>query len=134
MLRINHRCLKSAAQKGWISAAICADAAQLARSDQKLVLVHGGSAEANALGERTRPPAALYHLAQRLHLPLHRPPDAGNLLMAVNGKVNTLLVEQLQANGVNALGLSGLDGRLLAASRKDTDSRDRERQAKIDPR
>ena len=40
--------------------------------------------------------------------------------MAVNGKVNTLLVEQLQRLGVNALGLSGLDGRLMAATRKDT--------------
>ncbi len=40
--------------------------------------------------------------------------------MSVNGKVNTLLVEQLQILGVNALGLSGLDGRLMAATRKDT--------------
>jgi acetylglutamate/LysW-gamma-L-alpha-aminoadipate kinase len=40
--------------------------------------------------------------------------------MAVNGKVNTLLVEQLQRLGVNALGLSGLDGRLMVATRKDT--------------
>jgi [amino group carrier protein]-L-2-aminoadipate 6-kinase len=40
--------------------------------------------------------------------------------MAVNGKVNTLLVEQLQMLGVNALGLSGLDGRLMVATRKDT--------------
>jgi acetylglutamate/LysW-gamma-L-alpha-aminoadipate kinase len=40
--------------------------------------------------------------------------------MAVNGKINTLLVESLQRLGVNALGLSGLDGRLMAATRKDT--------------
>lgn len=38
--------------------------------------------------------------------------------MAVNGKVNTFLVEQLQSLGVNALGLSGLDGRLMEATRK----------------
>lgn len=38
--------------------------------------------------------------------------------MAVNGKVNTLMVEQLQSLGVNALGLSGLDGRLMEATRK----------------
>jgi acetylglutamate/LysW-gamma-L-alpha-aminoadipate kinase len=41
-------------------------------------------------------------------------------MMAVNGKVNTLLVEQLQALGVNALGLSGLDGRSMVATRKST--------------
>jgi acetylglutamate/LysW-gamma-L-alpha-aminoadipate kinase len=38
--------------------------------------------------------------------------------MAAIGKVNTLLVERLQAAGVNAVGLSGLDGRLLVAQRK----------------
>jgi len=40
--------------------------------------------------------------------------------MAVNGKVNSLLTEQLQMLGVNAFGLSGLDGRLLLAQRKET--------------
>jgi acetylglutamate/LysW-gamma-L-alpha-aminoadipate kinase len=38
--------------------------------------------------------------------------------MAVNGKINTFLVEQLQMLGVNALGLSGLDGRVMIAKRK----------------
>ena len=41
-------------------------------------------------------------------------------LMAVNGKVNSLLTEQLQMLGVNAFGLSGLDGRVLQAMRKDS--------------
>ena len=40
--------------------------------------------------------------------------------MAVNGKVNSLLTEQLQMLGVNAFGLSGLDGRVLQAMRKDS--------------
>jgi len=101
-------------------AAICADVAQLAHSGQKLVLVHGGSAEANALG------SALNHPARFITSPsgfTSRYTDRQTLeifMMAVNGKVNSLLVEQLQANGVNALGLSGVDGRLLAASRKDS--------------
>jgi len=38
--------------------------------------------------------------------------------MAVNGKINTLLVEQLQRLGINAFGLSGLDGRIIQAKRK----------------
>ena len=41
-------------------------------------------------------------------------------LMAVNGKVNSLLTEQLQMLGVNAFGLCGLDGRLLQAIRKES--------------
>jgi acetylglutamate/LysW-gamma-L-alpha-aminoadipate kinase len=41
-------------------------------------------------------------------------------LMAVNGKVNSLLTEQLQMMGVNAFGLCGLDGKLIQATRKDS--------------
>ena len=82
------------------------------------VLVHGGSAEANQLGE------ALGHPPRFITSPsgyTSRYTDRQTLeifAMAVNGKVNTLLVEQLQALGVNALGLSGLDGKLLMARRK----------------
>ena len=100
--------------------AICQDAAALLAQGRKLVLVHGGSAEANQLGE------ALGHPPRFITSPsgfTSRYTDRKTLeifSMAVNGKVNTLLVEQLQALGVNALGLSGLDGRLMVASRKET--------------
>jgi acetylglutamate/LysW-gamma-L-alpha-aminoadipate kinase len=99
--------------------AICRDAAQCLVAGQRLVLVHGGSAEANALGE------ALGHPPRFITSPsgyTSRYTDRKTLeifAMAVKGKVNTLLVEQLQALGVNALGLSGADGRLLQATRKD---------------
>ena len=36
------------------------------------------------------------------------------------GRINKLLVERLQQLGVNAIGLSGLDGRLLEGKRKGT--------------
>jgi len=39
--------------------------------------------------------------------------------MVTNGRINTLLVERLQKEGVNAFGLSGLDGRLMGAKRKE---------------
>src|SRR5260370_17285568 len=38
--------------------------------------------------------------------------------MAVAGQINTELVASLQQHGVNALGLAGVDGRLLLARRK----------------
>jgi acetylglutamate/LysW-gamma-L-alpha-aminoadipate kinase len=85
-----------------------------------LVLVHGGSAEANQLGEAVGyPPRFIISPSGYTS----RYTDRRTLeifAMAVNGKVNTLLVENLQRLGVNALGLSGLDGRLMAATRKDT--------------
>lgn len=100
--------------------AICQDVAALLAQGQRLVLVHGGSAEANQLGEAlgypprfiTSPSGYTSRYTDRRTLEI--------FAMAVNGKVNTLLVEQLQTLGVNALGLSGLDGRLMAATRKDT--------------
>ena len=100
--------------------AISKDAAALLQQGQKLVLVHGGSAEANALGEAlgapprfiTSPSGYTSRYTDRKTLEI--------FVMAVNGKVNTLLVEQLQMLGVNALGLSGLDGKLMQATRKDS--------------
>ena len=40
--------------------------------------------------------------------------------MVTAGRINKLLVERLQQLGVNAIGLSGLDGRLLTGQRKST--------------
>ncbi len=100
--------------------AIAQDVAHLhqTRPELRLVLVHGGSAEANALGEAlgypprfvTSPSGFTSRYTDRRTLEI--------FLMAVRGKVNGLLVEQLQRLGLNALGLSGLDGRLLQAKRK----------------
>jgi len=99
--------------------AICADAAELLSQGQKLVFVHGGSAEANALGEAlgtppkfiTSPSGYTSRYTDRTTLEV--------FLMAVNGKVNSLLTEQLHGLGINAFGLSGMDGNLMVATRKD---------------
>ncbi|MGA7194848.1 MAG: [LysW]-aminoadipate kinase [Anaerolineales bacterium] len=100
--------------------AICKDAAELLKQNMQLVLVHGGSAEANSLGEAlgappkfiTSPSGYTSRYTDRKTLEI--------FAMAVNGKINTLLVEQLQMLGINALGLSGLDGKLMQATRKDS--------------
>jgi acetylglutamate/LysW-gamma-L-alpha-aminoadipate kinase len=100
--------------------AICQDAAELLKSGQKLVFVHGGSAEANALGQAlgtppkfiTSPSGYTSRYTDRKTLEI--------FLMAVNGKVNSLLTEQLHGLGINAFGLCGMDGRLMVATRKDS--------------
>jgi len=98
--------------------AICQDIVALLEKGYQIVLVHGGSAEANTLGEVvgypprfvTSPSGFTSRYTDRQTLEI--------FAMAVNGKVNTLLVEQLQSLGVNAFGLSGIDGRLMQAQRK----------------
>ncbi len=98
--------------------AICRDAARLIGQGQRLVLVHGGSAEANGLGIALGQPPKMITSPSGYTSRYTNRATLEIFAMAVNGKVNTLLVEQLQSLGVNAFGLSGVDGRLLVASRK----------------
>ena len=110
--------IKLGGTEGVDFAAICHDAVILLGEDQRFVFVHGGSAQANKLGEDlgypprfvTSPSGYTSRYTDRRTLEI--------FLMAVKGKVNSLLVEQLQSLGVNAFGLSGLDGRLIKARRK----------------
>jgi acetylglutamate/LysW-gamma-L-alpha-aminoadipate kinase len=100
--------------------ALCDDLAARGRAGGPAVLVHGGSDETNRLGE------ALGHPPRFVTSPsgyTSRYTDRRTLelfMMAAGGLVNKGLVERLQARGVNAVGLSGLDGRLLAGRRKAT--------------
>ena len=99
--------------------AICADAAELLAQGRKLIFVHGGSVEANSLGEALGAPPKFITSPSGY---TSRYTDRNTLevfLMAVNGKVNSLLTEQLHGLGINALGLSGMDGSLMVATRKD---------------
>lgn len=111
--------IKLGGTEGVDFSAICADAVELLAQGQKLVFVHGGSAEANALGEAlgmppkfiTSPSGYTSRYTDRTTLEV--------FLMAINGKVNSLLTEQLHGLGINAFGLSGMDGSLMIATRKD---------------
>jgi acetylglutamate/LysW-gamma-L-alpha-aminoadipate kinase len=100
--------------------AICTDAAELLKQGKRLVFVHGGSSEANALGESLGAPPKMITSPSGY---TSRYTDRKTLeifLMAVNGKVNSLLTEQLQMLGIDAFGLCGLDGKLIRAIRKDS--------------
>ena len=98
---------------------IAADIAALARNGEQVVLVHGGSDETNKLSEQlghpprfvTSPSGFSSRYTDRRTLEI--------FAMVTAGKINTLLVEALQKKGVNALGLSGVDGRLMVAKRKE---------------
>jgi [amino group carrier protein]-L-2-aminoadipate/L-glutamate 6-kinase len=112
--------IKLGGTEGVDFSAICSDAAGLLAQGQKLVFVHGGSAEANTLGEALgRPPKFINSPSGYTSRYTNRE-TLEVFLMAVNGKVNSLLTEQLHGLGINAFGLSGIDGKLIVATRKDT--------------
>ncbi len=110
--------IKLGGTEGVDFAAACEDIAALVSQSEQVVVVHGGSAEANTLGEALGTPPRFVTSPSGFTSRYTDRPTLEIFAAAVNGKVNTLLVEQLQQNGVNAFGLSGLDGRLLAAKRK----------------
>ncbi|HEX9793003.1 MAG TPA: [LysW]-aminoadipate kinase [Planctomycetota bacterium] len=98
--------------------AVCADLAGLHADGVRWILVHGGSAETDQVA------------AQLGHPPEHVTSVSGYVSrrtdrrtmeifeMVYCGKTNKGIVERLQARGVDAIGLSGLDGRLLEGTRK----------------
>ena len=99
---------------------LCEDLAALRAEGHALVLVHGGSAETNRVATLLGSPPRFVTSPSGY---VSRYTDRAALeafLMVYCGKINKQLVERLQALGVNALGLSGLDGRLLVGRRKET--------------
>ena len=99
--------------------AVCADVAALVKQGTPVIVVHGGSAETNVISEQLGHPPRFVTNVQGF---TSRYTDRQTLeifAMVTNGKINTLLVETLQKAGVNAFGVSGLDGRLMVAKRKD---------------
>jgi acetylglutamate/LysW-gamma-L-alpha-aminoadipate kinase len=94
------------------------DLAELWHRGRPWVLVHGGSARTDEVA------TALGHPPRTLTTPsgwTSRRTDRATALlftMVLAGEINKGLVEGLQRRGVDAVGLSGLDGRLLEARRK----------------
>lgn len=100
--------------------AVCADVAGLVEQGEKVVLVHGGSHETNVISAKLgHPPRFVTSVSG--HSSRHTDRQTMEILaMVAAGRINKLLVERLQQFGVNAVGLSGLDGRLLEGKRKDS--------------
>jgi len=97
---------------------ICKNVVDFVEQENQLILIHGGSEQANLLGEQLNHPPRFVTSPSGFS---SRYTDRRTLeifSMAVNGFNNTMLVEQLRKLGINALGLSGLDGGLLIAKRK----------------
>ncbi|GAC1590586.1 MAG: [LysW]-aminoadipate kinase [Ktedonobacteraceae bacterium] len=110
--------VKIGGSAGVATTAIVRDIARYVAHGERVVLLHGGSDLTNTLSQQ------LGHDIRMVTSPsgmVSRYTDDETLrlyAMAVAGQLNTELVACLQQHGVNALGLAGIDGRLLVARRK----------------
>ncbi|MDX2148795.1 MAG: [LysW]-aminoadipate kinase [Planctomycetota bacterium] len=110
--------VKIGGSEGVDRAAVCTDIAAIVRGGQPVVVVHGGSHDTNQLCQRLGIPVRTItspsgHTSRRT--------DAQTLQafqMACRGIINQQLVTLLLGQGVNAVGLSGLDARLWQGERK----------------
>ena len=100
--------------------AIVADLANLRDQGQELLLVHGGAETTNEVAEALGHPPEFVTSESGY---VSRRTDRRTLEifeMVYCGQLNKMWVEKLQRAGVNAVGLSGLDGRVFEGKRKDT--------------
>ncbi len=97
---------------------VCDEIAALQQAGTRVLLVHGGSHLTNTLAESlgvppkfvTSPNGFVSRFTDRAAMNI--------FMMAYCGQTNKSIVEQLQKRGVNAIGLSGLDGRVWAGKQK----------------
>jgi acetylglutamate/LysW-gamma-L-alpha-aminoadipate kinase len=97
---------------------LCEDVAALWRDRQRMVLVHGGSDETNKLalrlGHQTR-----FVTSTSGHTSRVTNRETLEIFSMATAALNRRVVERLQSLNVNAIGLSGIDGRLIEARRKE---------------
>lgn len=98
--------------------AVCDDIAKLIRQKRPIVLVHGASAAATSLAQQAGVPVRMIQSPSGHSSRYTDPATLQIYVAAAAGQMNKDLVSRLQARGVNAVGLSGMDGRLLVAQRK----------------
>ena len=99
--------------------AIVADIVSLRSAGTQLLLLHGGAQTTNAVAEALGHPP---HFVTSESGHQSRRTDRRTLEifeMVYCGQLNKMWVEKLQRKGVNAVGLSGLDGRVFEGMRKD---------------
>ncbi len=100
--------------------AVVADIAALRAGGQELLLVHGGAETTNEVAEALGHPPQFVTSESGF---VSRRTDRRTLEifeMVYCGQLNKMWVEKFQRAGVNAVGLSGLDGRIFEGTRKDT--------------
>ncbi len=96
---------------------IADDLADFAGRDEPVIVVHGANALRNQLADRLGITIETVTSLSGVSSVLSDDGVIDLMMMAYAGMTNKKMVEMLQQRGVNAIGLSGLDGRVLTAKR-----------------
>lgn len=97
-----------------------ADLSEMTRDGRRVVVVHGASGETNVLAEKLGKPPRFVTSVSGIESRYTDRETLEIFQMAYCGKGNKAIVEAFQKRGVNAVGLSGVDGRIFEGKRKDT--------------
>lgn len=111
--------VKIGGSEGLNHSLIADDIAALHQAGQPMLIVHGGSALTNQVAEQLGHPPEFVTSVSGFS---SRRTDRRTLEifeMVYCGQVNKSWVEQLHQRGVNAMGLSGIDGRIWVGPRKE---------------
>jgi acetylglutamate/LysW-gamma-L-alpha-aminoadipate kinase len=97
---------------------VCEDIKILVSQGEKIVLVHGASGTRDEIAKRLKNPAKTITSPSGISSVFTDKKAIEVFLMAYPGLVNKTVVAKLQKYGVNAVGLSGIDGKLWQGKRK----------------
>jgi len=96
---------------------VCADVQRLTERGEPVVVLHGGSAEANRLHEQLGVPVRYLRSGSGMHSRYTDPATLDVLTLAMAGRVKPSLTAHLVRCGVRAVGLTGIDGALVRAKK-----------------
>src|SRR5690348_3351829 len=99
--------------------AISADIASLIEKGEHVIVVHGASGTRDAIAEKLAMPTRTIISPSGVSSVYTDEKALEVFLMVYAGLMNKKIVTAFQQVGVNAVGLSGIDGRLWEAKRKD---------------
>lgn len=91
----------------------------LAATTEPWVLIHGGNQELNAVSKQLGHEPRFVTSPSGFTSRVTDPETIKLIQMVYRGRINNEIVRKLQGLGVNAVGLSGVDGRLWTAERKE---------------
>ncbi|MDZ7260709.1 MAG: [LysW]-aminoadipate kinase [candidate division KSB1 bacterium] len=97
---------------------VCQDVRDLVSGGHQIILVHGGSETANEISQKLGKPPRFVTSVSGYESRYTDRETLGILEMVYAGKINKEIVECLQGLGINAIGLTGLDGRIWVGRRK----------------